>query len=119
MILVDTSIWADHFRAGDAALGELLARRMVLMHPLVIGELALGNLSDRSVVIPLLEPLPGITIANHRQVLEAIEQRQWMAKGIGWVDAALIASVALHDGARLWTRDSRMAEVASELTVRS
>ncbi len=115
MILVDTSVWVEHLRSGDAALaGELEAGR-VLMHPLVIGELACGNLANRRRVLDLLDRMPAAPEATHAEMLDFIERHALMGRGIGIVDAHLLASAALAAPARLWTRDRHLAAVATEL----
>ena len=112
MILVDTSIWVDHLRAGDPELGELLRDGQVLAHPWVTGELALGHLSRRSEILGLLHNLPQATVATDDEVLTLIDKRQLFGLGIGYVDAHLLAATTLTTAARLWTRDKRLAAVA-------
>ena len=65
MILVDTSVWIDHFRAANTQLVDLLNRTMVLMHPLIVGELACGNLANRESKLELLRQLPAAAVAEH------------------------------------------------------
>jgi predicted nucleic acid-binding protein len=113
--LVDTSVWVDHLRAGDKRLAELLEAGSVLAHPFVIGELALGDLKQRDVILTSLHDLPQAAVATEPEVLHFIEQHRLFGAGIGYVDAHLLASVRLTDGARLWTREKRLAEVAHEL----
>ena len=115
MILVDTSVWVDHLRGGDAALAELLERGAVLGHPFVIGEIACGNLSDRGAILALLQHLPQAVVAEADEVLAFINRHKLHGKGIGYVDAHLLAATALTGGARLWTRDRRLEVVAREL----
>lgn len=115
MILVDTSVWVDHLRAGDTALAALLDESDVLVHPFVVGELACGNLRRRGEVLALLGELPQAHHASHHEVLYFIERHRLMGLGIGYVDAHLLASVSLTDAARLWTRDKRLNIVAQGL----
>ncbi len=115
MILVDTSIWIDHFRSADESLVGLLSANRVLMHSFVIGELACGNLRRRDEVLSLLKNLPAATIGHDDEVRLFIEHRKLMGRGIGYIDAHLLTAVALSNGARLWTRDKRLQGVASEL----
>lgn len=115
MILVDTSVWVDHLRAGDAALGALLNRSQVLMHPFVLGELACGNLRNRSEVLRLLKNLPQAPVASDEEVLFFIERNMLMGRGIGYVDAHLLAAVTLGGSMHLWTRDRRLRSVAESL----
>ena len=113
MILVDTSVWVDHLRAGNEGLSTLLNSGQVLMHPFVLGELACGNLRQRAEVLSLLKDLPQASVAHDGEVLFFIERHELMGHGIGYVDAHLMAAVALDGGARLWTRDKRLKALAS------
>lgn len=115
MILVDTSVWVDHLRAGDAALAGLLETGMVLTHLFVIGELALGNLRQRDMVLSALADLPRAKVATDAEVLHFIDAHALFARGIGYVDAHLLASARLSAGAALWTRDQRLHTVAERL----
>ncbi len=117
MILVDTSIWIDHLRHSDAALAAALGEGRVLAHPFVIGELACGVMANRSEVLNLLRALPQAPVASTEETLRFIEARGLMGRGIGYVDVHLLASVALDGGATLWTRDSRLAAVAADLSL--
>ncbi|MGB3685702.1 MAG: PIN domain-containing protein [Ornithinimicrobium sp.] len=112
MILVDTSIWIDHLRAGDPELVALLQDGQVLAHPWVTGEIALGQLSRRSEILGLLRNLPQATVATDVEVFSLIEDRQLFGLGVGYVDAHLLAAALLTPDARLWTRDKRLANVA-------
>ena len=115
MILADTSVWVDHLRGGDAELARLLNDGQVLGHPFVLGELALGGLRGRATVLEALAGLPQAVAANHDEVMAFIEARRLWGRGIGLVDAHLLAAVALTPDARLWTRDRGLAAVAGEL----
>jgi predicted nucleic acid-binding protein len=115
LILVDTSVWVDHLRRGDAQLADLLERGAVLMHPFVVGEIACGSLSDRSSILELLGDMPAAVVAEGDEVLAFIERHVLHGKGIGYVDVHLLASVALTEGASLWTRDKRLRLAAEDL----
>lgn len=115
MILVDTSIWVDHLRQGDAGLIDLLERSAVVMHPFVVGEIACGSLRDRETILELLQDLPAAAVASPDEVLKFIDGHVLHGKGIGYVDVHLLASVALTPGVRLWTRDSKLRRVAELL----
>ncbi|MGH2840727.1 MAG: type II toxin-antitoxin system VapC family toxin [Solirubrobacteraceae bacterium] len=115
MILVDTSVWIDHLRAGDAILAGLLEDGAVLGHPWVVGELALGNLHRRREVIGLLNGLPQAIAATPAEVLTLVERHELHGRGIGYVDAQLLAATKLTHGAELWSADRRLAGVASQL----
>ncbi len=115
MILVDTSVWVDHLRAGAERLTELLNSSMVLAHPFVIGELACGNLYKRTDVLRLLNALPQAPVASQEEVLHFIGCNQLMGQGIDFIDAHLLASTALADTALVWTRDKRLQKIATQL----
>jgi predicted nucleic acid-binding protein len=114
-LLVDTSVWVDHLRAGAPALAVVLEQGSVLMHPFVLGELACGNLKNRGEVLRLLGDLPAAPLATDPEALDYIERRALMGRGISYADVHLLASAALAGGARLWTRDKRLAAVAADL----
>jgi predicted nucleic acid-binding protein len=115
VILVDTSVWVEHLRSGHAALAKELGAGRVLAHPFVVGELACGTLKNRREVLDLLNRLPSAPMATHAEALGFLEQRALMGRGIGFVDVHLLASAALAAPARLWTRDRRLAAVATAL----
>ena len=119
MILVDTSVWVDHLRRGEPALVDALENGEVAVHPFVVGELACGNLPDRALVFRLLEELPAVPVASNPEVLALIERRRLMGKGLGFVDAHLLASTLLVTGEamRLWTRDGSLGDVALQLGI--
>jgi predicted nucleic acid-binding protein len=115
VILVDTSVWIDHLRAGDGGLIRLLEERQVLGHPFILGELALGNIRERTGLLRDLAELPQIEAATDPEVLHFIEKERLYGRGIGYVDAHLLASLRLTPGSALWTRDARLHMVAVEL----
>lgn len=117
MILVDTSVWVAHLRAGEPDLAARLEAGEVLSHPFVIGELAMGNLRDRAGLLAPLRNLPAAEIATDAEVQAFIDREALHGLGIGYVDAHLLASVRLTPDARLWTLDRRLAEVAARLGV--
>jgi predicted nucleic acid-binding protein len=113
VILVDTSVWVEHLRRGLPRLATLLQDGKVLIHPWVIGELACGNLRNRADVLELLQGLLAASVASDSEVLLLIEREQLMGRGIGYVDAHLVASAKLSH-CQLWTQDQRLAAVAIE-----
>lgn len=117
MILVDSSVWVDHFRHGDPALSERLNRRQILSHPFVIGELALGSLRQRDVVLDALRGLPRALVASDEEVQVFIDRHSLFGIGIGYVDAHLLAATLLNAGSHLWTRDKRLRDAALHLGV--
>jgi predicted nucleic acid-binding protein len=117
LILVDTSVWVDHLHKGLPALAEVLARGQVMTHPFVIGELACGRLTNRRMVLHLLKALPAAPMATDEETLLLIERQNLMGKGIGYIDAHLLASVILGGDVELWTRDKRLVSIATHLKV--
>jgi predicted nucleic acid-binding protein len=117
VILVDTSIWIDHLRNGNARLTELLERTAVVGHPWVIGELALGRLRWKAKVLTLLNNLPQATVATPAEVLLLIHSAELAGSGIGYVDAQLLAATRLTGGAALWTADRGLATAADRLGI--
>lgn len=117
MILVDTSVWVDHLRQEDAQLVELLEKIEVLVHPFVVGELALGNMRSRDETLHLLETMPQAPTISHDEVLQFISEEKIYGIGIGLVDAQLLASARAASGTLLWTRDRRLVEVAARLAL--
>ncbi len=116
MILVDTSVWIDHFRSGNRRLRVLLDDGEVLTHPFVVGELACGALRNRDEVLGLLQALPEANAAEHLEVIGFLHRERLYGRGIGWVDAHLLASARLSD-APLWTLDRKLSRVAAALNL--
>lgn len=115
MILADTSVWVGHFRGTETGLVALLNEGRVVMHPFILGELALGNFADRARVLGDLAALPKMAVAMEAEVLRFIEAARLYGRGIGYVDAHLLAAVRLTPGVRLWTGDKRLGAVAERL----
>ncbi|CAA7624152.1 type II toxin-antitoxin system VapC family toxin [Magnetospirillum sp. UT-4] len=115
MILVDTSVWVDHLRSGDSGLMDLLDAGAVLVHPFVIGEIALGQLRQRDLILSMLDNLPRARVAADREVLFFIDRHHLAGLGIGYVDAHLLAAATLTPDTRLWTRDRRLGDAAERL----
>jgi predicted nucleic acid-binding protein len=117
VILADTSIWIDHLNRGDRALQRLLRADEVLMHPFVLGEVALGSLRNRAEALVILQDIPRVVCADDREVLRLIDDWELFGTGIGYTDAHLLAAVLLTPHARLWTRDRRLQTVAQQLAL--
>jgi len=117
VILLDTSVWIDHLRQGDAQVASALETGLVLSHPFVIGELACGQLKSRAEILGLLAALPQARVAQEQEVLFFIERHKLMGRGIGYIDAHMLTATALTEGARLWTRDKRLDLLARELEI--
>ena len=116
MVLVDTSVWVNHLRKGDIQLEELLFDGDVVCHPFVIGELACGNIKNRSEILALLQALPQTPTIDLAEYLYFIEQNHLSGIGIGFVDVHLLSSAKLS-GIPLWTNDKRLKETALKLKI--
>lgn len=116
MLLVDTSVWVDHFRRRNEAFAAALEHDEVAIHDAVIGELACGNLKRRAEILRLLRELPRLPLASTEEVLHLIEQRSLAGRGIGWIDAHL-AAAAILGGAVIWTLDRALGDTARELGI--
>lgn len=114
MLLVDTSVWADHFRRGDAELAKRLEEGVVLTHRLVIEELACGAITRRGEILTLLEALPRAPEADHAELLHFVEGHGLAGTGLGAVDAHLLASARLAH-ASIWTRNGALARAAAKI----
>ena len=117
MILVDTTVWIDHLRSSESKLIELLQAGSVLIHSMVIGELACGTMKARAQRLNDWKTLPRIVELSHESVWSVIESRNLMGRGIGFIDAHLLCAVLGHNGTLLWTRDRSLKSLAQEFGV--
>ena len=130
MILVDTSVWIDHLRSTEAHLSELLNEGRVCMHPHVLGEIALGSLKHRAVVLEAMQNLPPAIVATDDEVFRFIDHHALFGLGVGYTDAHLLAGLGvgytdahllaatkLSPGTRLWTRDRRLGSATARLGI--
>jgi predicted nucleic acid-binding protein len=117
MILADTSVWIDYLRQGEPLLAEQLSQGNILMHGMVLGELAIGNFRNRQLLLKRWNALPFVQTAADAQVLDFIETYQLMGKGIGWIDLHLLTAVSLAGTVQLWTRDKRLKNIAETLNL--
>ena len=115
MILADTSVWVDHLRGGDALFERALVAGSILIHPYVIGEIALGHLRRRKLILDGMSELPMATVAADEEVLNLIDREKLFGRGVGYIDAHLLAAARLSGNAALWTRDRQLREVAQAL----
>jgi predicted nucleic acid-binding protein len=118
MVLADTSVWIQHFRRGEPQLARLLAEGLVLMHPFVLGELECGNLKNRATILSDLHELPSAKPASTEEALRLIEDWRLWGRGLGWVDAHLLASALLSD-CGFWALDKRLSAAAAKLGLNS
>jgi predicted nucleic acid-binding protein len=116
MVLVDTSVWVDHFRRGNPRLEALLDLGEVVVHQAIIGELACGTLPDRSKILSLLRDLPQALPAGHEEAMAFIETHRLMGMGLGYVDVQILASARLTS-VSLWTLDQALRKAAAKLDV--
>lgn len=117
MILADTSIWIDHLRSGNKELRKHLQDGNVVIHPFIIAELALVSLQERTHTLALLDLLPQVRVAHLNEVRLTIEARSLYSRGIGLIDAHLIASVLINPPILLWTRDKQLRKLAEDLGI--
>lgn len=119
MVLVDTSVWI-RFLAGREPfarqLDGLLKNDEVLAHDLVEGELLIGDRGGRNTLLRSYAKILRAPTLSHPELLSFVRARRLHGRGIGWIDAHLLASTLLAS-ARLWTADSPLAEVAVELRI--
>jgi predicted nucleic acid-binding protein len=117
LILADTSIWIDHFRSRNEEMQRRLVQGNIAIHPLIIAELALGSLHERTRTLALLDLLPQVRVAQLTEVRRMIEARRLYNLRIGLTDAHLIASIFINPPTLLWTRDKRLRKVAEALRI--
>ena len=115
MILADTSVWIDHLSRKDDAFALLLNDSQIMTHPFVIGEIALGNLKNRTEILSKIQKLPMMLATSDSEILFFITQRQLAGRGVGYIDVHLLAATAMTPPARLWTRDKKLLAVATSL----
>ena len=116
LILVDTSVWVKHLREGDQNLNRLLEQGLVACHPLIVGELACGGIKNRNEIISLLNDLPSTDILEHHEIMDFIEYREIMNKGLGYVDVHLLASAIVSE-TPLWTFDRALRNIARQWSI--
>jgi len=114
MILVDTSVWIEHLRTGSNELQELLDDGQVVCHPFIVGELACGNLKNRSEILTLLQDLPMASCAENDEIIPFIDKYNLMGKGLGYIDMHLLLSASITR-IPLWTLDKRLHEISLKL----
>ena len=118
MILVDTSIWVNHFRQSNLQLVNLLTNDQVLCHPLVILEIACGSPpAPRLKTLEYLEKLQTAKIATVREIMTMIENHKLHDSGCGATDMSLLASTLLTENAKLWTQDKNLETLSKKLGV--
>ena len=117
-VLVDTSVWVDHFRRRNATLVELITLDMALTHPMVVLELACGTPPEPRVrTLDDIDLLLGTQQASLREVRDFIDRERLYGSGCGLVDMVLLASTLMTPGAQLWTLDTRLARLAERFDI--
>lgn len=114
-VLVDTSVWVDHFKKRNERLADLLEEGRVVCHPYVVTEVACGTPPNRRDIIAMLGELESTPLATTEEILELIERRSLYGRGCGFVDMSLLASALLSDQTLIWTLDKRLESVAAGL----
>lgn len=113
LVLIDTNMWVDHFQHVNSHVLALLDAGRVVMHPYIVAELALGGLHDRDMTLASLEFLPELPVAELHEVRQLVEIRKLYTRGVGFVDAHLIASlIIVQTPTELWTNDEALKGVA-------
>jgi len=115
-VLVDSNVWIDFLVEPVPELRELSDEERVITHPCVIGEVMVGQVRHRAMILEFLLSLPMAQEAEWLEVIGMLDSRKLAGRGLQWNDALLLASAQLS-GARLWTRDKRLAAAADELGV--
>lgn len=116
-VLVDTSVWVDHFRHRNDPLVKLLERDLVVMHPLVLGEIACGTPPQRSQTLLDLDSLQQSQQASIREVMDFVERERLFGLGCGLIDLTLLASTLMTPGVEMWTLDKRLSALAERFGV--
>lgn len=116
-VLVDTSVWVDHFRNRNDALVELLALDLVLAHPMILGEIACGTPPNRVKTLMDIDRLQPSQQASVREVMAFVERERLFGMGCGLVDMLLLASTLMTPGVELWTLDRRLSGLAERFGV--
>ena len=117
-VLIDSSVWVDHFRRRNETLVQVLLRDEGLTHPMVLGELACGTPpAPRTQTLGNIARLQSVRQATWDEIHALIEREQLYGLGCGLVDLALLASTLITPGVRLWTLDKSLAELAERFVV--
>ena len=115
-MLVDTSVWIEHFRRPQPPLIAALEVGDVECHELVLAELACGSLPRRDEVLTLMRALPRLVTVSHDEAMALVTERRLWGRGLGWIDVNLLAAT-LVGRSRLWTLDRRLRGVARDIGI--
>ena len=116
-VLVDTSVWVNHFRELNQGLIDLLDCDAVLIHPMVVAELACGTPPSRTGTLSSLAALQQSQQASLSEVMDFIDREKLYGQGCGIVDMILLASTLITPGAELWTLDKRLSSLSEKFGV--
>lgn len=115
-VLVDTSVWIDHFHSANKRLEDHLQAGQVYAHTVVIGELAAGSLRHSTEILRHLQKLNRANEISLSEGFHLIDTHSLAGRGLSWSDIQLLAAARL--GALvIWTRDRVLAEAAAQLDV--
>ena len=118
MVLIDSSVWVDFLKSGgQPQMVQLLALQHVLMHEMVLGEVAMGSKQQRENALELLPFLPMVQVASHPEVMALVDRHRLYGRGVGYVDVHLLTAAVLQPGTLLWTQDKRLQAAAEQLGV--
>lgn len=117
MILVDSSVWVDHFRNPNPRLVQFLSATEVLSHAFIVGELAVGSLRPQHPVIRAMQKMPQAIVASDVEFLTFLAHHQLAGHGLSFVDVHLLIATQLTPDAKLWTRDNKLQDWAKKLAL--
>ncbi len=113
-VICDTSIWIQHFRKTDDLLVKLLKRDLVCVHPMIVGELACGNLPQRQRFLQNMDSLPTTIDVSVDEAMHFLEAKYLYGKGLGWVDIHILCSAFMTD-VKVYTHDKSLQSCARSL----
>jgi len=117
-VLIDTSVWVDHFRRRNDVLVSVIERDLALTHPMIVAELACGTPpAPRLRTLGDIGLLAAAKQANINEVMTFIEREKLYGLGCGLVDLSLLASTMITPDATLWTLDRRLSDLAQRFGV--
>lgn len=117
-VLIDTSVWVDHFRKRNDILVDLLEKDLAQGHPMVLAELACGTPpAPRLRTLQSMGLLRPCHQASLQEVMDFIEREKLYGLGCGLIDICLLASTLMTPGAQLWTLDKRLGTMAERFGV--
>ena len=116
-VLLDTSVWIRHFKTSNLRVVQLLESESVVSHEFVVAEMACGSLKAREETLGYLKELIALPTVSTQEVLLLIETKKLYSRGIGFIDAHLLASTLIMADTQIWTADKRLENIAQELGI--